>query len=74
MLSMHFLCDREAESLAGGFRFVVAPTIVVSTAVVTGLQGANGTSIGLGVLGMGSADLGQSSGLSLSSVLASLAA
>ncbi len=71
---MHLLCDREAEMLVGGFRIVVNPTIAVSTAVVTGLQGTNGTSIGLGVLGVGAADLAQFSGLSLSTYLANLAA
>lgn len=71
---MHLLCDREAEQLVGGFRIVVNPTIAISTAVVTGLQGTNGTSLGIGVLGLGSADLAQISGMSLSTVLANLAA
>jgi hypothetical protein len=71
---MHLLCDSEAQLLSGGFRIVVSPTIAISTAVVTGLQGNNGTSIGLGVLGVGAADLGQFSGLNLSTYLATLAA
>ena len=70
---MHLLRDTEAECLVGGFRIVVNPTIAISTAVVTGLQGTNGTSLGLGVLGVGSADLAQVSGLNLSTLLANLA-
>lgn len=70
---MHLLCDCEAELHSGGFRIVVNPTIAISTAVVTGLQGNNGTNLGLGVLGFGAASLGQSSGMTLSTYLANLA-
>lgn len=69
---MDFFSDSEAEQLVGGFRIVVNPTIAISTAVITGLQGTNGTSIGLGVLGVGSSDLGQLSGMSLTTLLANL--
>ena len=69
---MYHLSDGEAEQLAGGLRINVNPTIASSTAVITGLQGTNGTSLGLGVLGVGSSDLGQISGLSLTTLLANL--
>lgn len=69
---MYHFSDSEAEQLVGGFRIVVNPTIAISTAVITGLQGTNGTSIGLGVLGAGSSDLGQMSGFSLTTLLANL--
>lgn len=69
---MQLLCDGEAQVIAGGFRIVVNPTIAISTAVATGLQGNNGTSIGLGVLGVGTSGLGQFSALDLSTYLANL--
>lgn len=71
---MYHFSDSEAEQLVGGFRIVVNPTIAISTAVITGLQGTNGTSLGLGVFGVGSSDLGQISGLGLATILGNFAA
>ncbi|MCS5704859.1 hypothetical protein NZK27_01505 [Synechococcus sp. FGCU-3] len=69
---MQLLCDDETQVLTGGFRIVVSPTIAISPAVVTGLQGTNGTSIGLGVFGAGTSGLAQFSALGLSTYLANL--
>ena len=54
---MQYLSDTQAECLQGGHLFAinVAPTIVVSTAITSALQGNVGNSISLGVLG-GSAE------------------
>lgn len=70
---MQLLSDHEAQLVSGGFSIVVSPTIAVSTAIVTGLQGTYGTSLGIGVLGIGSADLVQFSSLNLSTYLSNLA-
>jgi hypothetical protein len=51
----------------------VKPTIAVSTAVITALQGNSGTAIGVGVLGDAGALLAQGSGLNLSTYLANFA-
>jgi hypothetical protein len=69
---MYLFCDDESQLVTGGFRITVSPTIAVSTAVVTGLQGNNGTSLGIGVLGDGASGLAQMSGLNLSAYLANL--
>lgn len=71
---MKHLSDCEAELIAGGLRIMVNPTIAISTAVITGLQGSNATSLGLGVLGSGTAGISQYSGLDLATVLGNLAA
>jgi hypothetical protein len=69
---MHFFCDDQAQFITGGFRINVSPSIAVSTAIVTGLQGNNATSLGIGVLGLGSSTLAQASELDLSTYLANL--
>jgi hypothetical protein len=69
---MYSFCDDQAQFITGGFRINVSPSVAVSTAIVTGLQGNNGTSLGIGVLGLGSSSLAQASELSLSTYLANL--
>jgi len=71
---MVYLSDDRAELLVGGFQIIVSPTIAVSSAVVTGLQGNSGTAVGVGVLGNAASFLSQGSGLILSTYLANLAA
>lgn len=70
---MEYLSDAQAQCLKGGrfFSITVAPTIVVSNAITTALQGNFGGSIAIGLLGA-SADssLAQFSQLSLFSVAA----
>lgn len=68
---MFEISDDQAEIVSGGFTITVSPTIAVSTAVTTGLQGNNGVVIGLGILGTGTAGLIQGNGLGLSSYLSS---
>jgi hypothetical protein len=70
---MVYLSDDRAELLTGGFNIIVKPTIAVSTAVITALQGNSGTAIGVGVLGDAGALLAQGSGLDLSTYLANFA-
>ena len=62
---MYLFRDDESQLVTGGLRITVSPTIAISTAVVTGLQGNNGTSLGIGVLGDGASGLTQVSGLDL---------
>lgn len=69
---MYLFCDAESQLVTGGFRINVSPTIAISTAVVTGLQGNSGTSLGIGVLGDGASGLAQITGLNLSTYLANL--
>jgi hypothetical protein len=63
---MEFITDTQAESLRGGrlFSITVAPTIVVSNAITTALQGNLGNNIVLSAFGPASAVLGQLNGLS----------
>jgi|688.fasta_scaffold1350589_2 hypothetical protein len=64
---MEFITDIQAESLRGGrlFAITVAPTIVVSNAITTALQGNLGNAIALSPLGGPAfASLGQLNGLS----------
>ena len=71
---MVYLSDDRAELLVGGFQIIVSPTIAVSTTVVTGLQGTNGTAIGVGLLGGNATTfLSQRPGLNLSTYLANFA-
>jgi len=70
---MVYLSDDQAELLIGGFQIIVSPTIALSTAVVTGLQGTNGTAIGVGVLGNAATFLSQGSGFNLSTYLSRFA-
>ena len=69
---MFDISDDQAELVSGGFNITVSPTIAVSSAVTTGLQGNNGVVVGLGILGTGAAGLIQGNGLILSSYLPSL--
>jgi hypothetical protein len=69
---MFYISDDQAELVSGGFNITVSPTIAVSTAVTTALQGNNGVAIGLGIGGIGAAGLFQGNGLGLSSYLGSL--
>jgi hypothetical protein len=71
-IQMYFLCDDKAQLATGGFRINVSPSIAVSAAIVTGLQGNNATSLGIGVLGLGSSTLAQASELDISTYLANL--
>lgn len=63
---MELITDTQAESLRGGrlFSITVAPTIVVSNAITTALQGNLGNAIALSPLGGPAfASLGQLNGL-----------
>lgn len=63
---MELITDTQAESLRGGrlFSITVAPTIVVSNAITTALQGNLGNNFALSAFGPASAALGQLNGLS----------
>lgn len=62
---MELITDTQAESLRGGrlFSITVAPTIVVSNAISTALQGNVGNAFALSGFGPANTALGQLNGL-----------
>jgi hypothetical protein len=62
---MEFITDTQAECVRGGrlFSITVAPTIVVSNAISTALQGNVGNAFALTGFGSSNAALGQLNGL-----------